>query len=145
MALEDLHPDQEPMEMALRMDVGRIAWNLHTLNIPRWRAMFQAGQDPRTEMVADANAFLGRLRRAYEGIQDSGAAPNEVLVGNMTRAQVEAELVERRDVLRTFRGAPKNTIAQARNAVDALAAAFPLNKPKPAREFFLDRPVPNGW
>lgn len=145
MALEDLHPDQSPMEMALRMDVGRMAWNIHSILIPRWRAMYQGGQDPRPEMAADARALLGRLRRAYEGLQDSGILASQVVLGGMTRADIEADLVARRNVLRAFRDAPKSTVAQARDAVDALAAAFPVQRPKPATEFFLDRPQPTDW
>lgn len=145
MAIEDLHPDQDPLEMFLRLVVGRLAWNIHTLSIPRWRALDQAGQDPRPEIAGDVELLLGRLRAAYEAIQEENPPMDDILIGKMTRRAFEAELIERRNILRTFRNAPKNTRAQARNAVEALVAAFPVNKPKPAKVDYLARALPSGW
>lgn len=144
MSLLDLAPDQTPIESGLRTDMGRLPRNLHRCtNI--WRQMAQAGVDPRTGMAEATTNFLGRIWRAMWAIQETPADFDfEASKIGMTKEEIQAELDAWETALLTFQSAPKANITQARNAVIALEAAFPLPKAIPARNFFLDRPLPTG-
>ncbi len=144
-SFEDLHPEQIPTEACFRNDMGRFAENVHRL-IAVWRAMAQAGQDPRPVMADATTGLLGRLRRAYEFLQANAGELNGLSTRiGMTTTEITNKLIEWRDMLRTFRDAAKNNQAQTKAAVDALSDAFPRPKDPPAVSPFLNAELPQGW
>jgi hypothetical protein len=141
----DLNPIQIPTEWSVRQDLGRIDGNVAD-RIADWRAIAQAGGDPRPNMPAVARGLLGRLFRAFQYFQNN---PSELTVvtnrTGMTTTEITNALTSRRDALRLFRDADMSTKAKAVTAVNALEAAFPAPKPSPATTpFFLD-PLPADW
>ncbi len=146
MEFEDMHYGQEPTLASVRQSLSRMSNNIHQYLIPRWRELFQAGQDPRTNMTAIANGLLGLLAQARDFF---AANPSELtIVANYmgkTTQQVSDSLIVRANILIAFRDAPKTTIALTKTAVDTLATSFPTPKtPSPIPLFYTSTP-PTTW
>lgn len=145
MDFNDLHPNQIPTEWSVRQDLGRLDENVQTL-IAQWRAIAQAGGDPRANMPAVARALLGRLFRAFQFFQNNQSELTAIAnrIG-MTTTEIQNALISRRDALRVFRDADLTTKAKAVTAVNALEAAFPVPKAASPIIPFLQNQLPSDW
>jgi len=144
-SFEDYHPNQDPTFYAVMMDLGRMADNVAKL-IANWRAMAQASIDPRPNMGAVADSLLGRLFRVYTFFQNNPTELTRIAAKiGMTEQAITDALIARRDSIRTFKNAPKDTIANAKAAVDALALAFPAPNTPSVTPVLLDATLPATW
>jgi len=145
MDFNDLHPNQIPTEWGMRQDLGRIDENVQSL-IAEWRAIAQAGGDPRPNMPAVARSLLGRLFRAFQFFQNNPSELTAIAtkIGMLT-TEITNALTSRRDALRLFRDADMTTKPKAVTAVNALEAAFPVAKAASPIAPFFQNALPLDW